>query len=72
MEEPVKPPVPASRPRLLSFAKGTKKEGAQSGAEGAMFEELMSVAAFDAFVGLVEWLGDSDASSHVCNDLSLM
>ena len=41
-EELVKPPAPASRLRVLFFAKGTENEAAQSGAEGMMFEELMS------------------------------
>ena len=65
-----KPPVPSIKPKLLSFAKGTKKENAKNGAEGMVIEEVLSNSL--AASKNVEWLGDSGASRHVCIDLSLM
>ena len=67
-----KPLVPAIKPKMLSFAKGTKRENAKDGAEGMVMEEVLSNASvYDASEN-VEWLGDSGASRHVCNDLRLM
>ena len=37
-----KPPVPAIKPKMLSFAKGTKMENAKDGAEGIVIEEVLS------------------------------
>ena len=39
-----KPPVPAIKPKMLSFAKGTKKENAKEVAEGMVVEEVLSIA----------------------------
>ena len=67
-----KPPVPAIKPKMLSFAKGTKMENAKDGAEGMVIEEVLSNASVHDASDNVEWLGDSGASRHVCNDLGLM
>ena len=67
----VKPLVPAIRPKL-SFAKSTKLDKAKEGAEGMVVEEVLPHAIVEGSTGDVEWLGDSGASRHVCNDMSLL
>ena len=67
-----KPLVPAIKPKMLSFAKGTKMENAKDGAEGMVIEEVLSNASVHDASDNVEWLGDFGASRHVCNDLGLM
>ena len=64
------PTVAAIKPKIPSFAKGTKKENAKEGAEGMVVGEVLVVA--DVPYGNVEWLGDCGASRHVCNGLSLL
>jgi len=67
-----KPPPPPLKPKLLSFAPGTKKEKAKETAEGMMVEEVQVGQEDAADFARVEWLGDSGASRHVCTNLSLM
>ena len=63
-----KPPVLAIRPKL-SFT--TKLDKATEGAKGMVVEEVLPHAIVEGSMGDVEWLGDSGASRHVCNDMSL-
>ena len=64
-------PAPSIRPKL-SFSKGTKKEIVKEGAEGMVLEEVLSNSVGSDPLTDVEWLGDSGASRHVCNDMSLL
>ena len=57
---------------MLSFAKGTKKENAKEGVEGMVVDEVLSVVVVVGPSRDVEWLGDSRASRHVCNDVSIL
>ena len=56
------------RPKLLRHG---KKAQARGGAVAFVFEEVMA-ADVGKVAKVVEWLGDTGASRHVCNDLSLM
>ena len=56
------------RPKLLPHA---KKAQARGGAVAFVFEEVMAPNVRKV-AKVVEWLGDTGASRHVCNDLSLM
>ena len=56
------------RPKLLPHG---KKAQARGGALAFVFEEVM-VADVGKVAKVVEWLGDTGALRHVCNDLSLM
>lgn len=68
-ETPSPPTQP--KPKLVSFAKGTKKE--QAKAEGMMVQEDGTITPYvGGFRRGVEWLADSGASRHVCNNLHLM
>ena len=65
------PLVPALKPKVLSFAKGTKKDSTKESAEGMVVSEVLSVF-IDVPSENVEWLGDHSAHRHVCNYLSLL
>ena len=56
------------RPKLLPH--GTKAQ-ARGGVGEFVSEEVMA-ANVEKVAEFVEWLGDTGASRHVCNDLSLM
>ena len=56
------------RPKLLPHG---KKAQARGGAVAFVFEEVMG-ADVGKVTEVVEWLGDTGASRHVCNDLFLM
>ena len=58
------------KPRL-SFAKGTKKDQFKN-VEGMVAHEVLPDASFNEPEDEIEWLADSGAGRHVCNDLSLM
>ena len=60
----------AMKPRF-SFAKGTKKDQAKN-IEGMVAHEVLPDASFNVPKDEIEWLADSGANRHVCNDLSLM
>ena len=55
------------RPKLLPHG---KKAQARGGALAFFFEEVMT-ADVGEVAHAVEWLGDTEASRHVCNDLSM-
>ena len=75
-EKPVEPEVKpksilsSTKPRL-SFAKGTKRDQARE-VEGMVVAELMPDAPFNGPEDKIEWLADSGAGLHVCNNLNLM
>ena len=56
------------RPELLPHGKKAQVRG---GAVAFVFEEVMA-GNVGKVAKVVEWLGDTGASRHVCNDLSLM
>ena len=56
------------RPKLLPHG---KKAEARGRVVAFVFEEVMA-ADVEKVAEVVEWLGDTGASRHVCNDLSLM
>ena len=64
--------VLAIKAKMVSFAKGTEEENAKEGTKGLVADEVLSIADHSDPSGNVEWLGDSGASRHVCNDLSFM
>ena len=80
-EETVKEPEPEQerKPKLLwpekknrvSFAKGTKRDQARE-EEGMVMAEYFPDALSDDPLNEPEWLADSGARSHVCNDLKLL
>ena len=70
-EPEVKPkPIQPTKPRL-SFAKGTKRDQARE-VEGMVVTEFLPDASLNEPEDEIEWLADSGASLHVCNDLNLM
>lgn len=60
----------STKPRL-SFAKGTKRDQARE-VEGMVVAEFMPDAPFNEPEDEIEWLADSGAGLHVCNNLNLM
>ena len=67
-------PPSARRPRL-SFAKGTKMQSASESAmtiEGMVAHVVIPEESTNEPEDDIEWLADSGAGRHVCNDLSLM
>lgn len=66
-----KPHVPAIKQKIRIFAKVAMKENAKEGAEDMVVDQVFSVVVDDDPSGNVDWLRDSRASRHVCNDLSL-
>ena len=58
------------KPRL-SFARGTKNDQSKT-VEGMVAHEVLPDASLNEPEDKIEWLADSGASRHVCNDLSLM
>ena len=57
------------RPKLLPHG---KKAQARGGAVAFVLGEVMAAFEGAQVAEVVEWLGDTGASRHVCNDLSLM
>ena len=57
------------RPKLLPH---WKKALARGGAVALVCEEVLAASDGNKVAEIVEWLGDTGASRHVCNDLSLM
>ena len=67
----MKSPILAMKPELLPFATRTKKDLGKEGTEGMFIDEVRSVSG-DRPSKAVEWVSDSKASRHFCNDLSLL
>ena len=67
-----KPPPPSIKPKLLLFAKGTKKDATKESAQGIVIDGVLSIAAADVPSKVVKRLEDSGAPRHFCNDISLL
>ena len=57
------------RPKLLPHG---KKAQARGGVVAFVFEEVLAASERGQVAEVVEWLGDTRASRHVCNDLAMM
>ena len=70
-EQEKKPSPPSAMKPRLSFAKGTKKDQVKT-VEGMVAHEVLPETFCNELEDEIEWLADSRARRHVCNDLSLM
>ena len=70
-EQEKKSSLPSAMKPRLSFAKGTKKDQAKN-VEGMVAHEVLPETSCNEPEDEIEWLADSGAGRHVCNDLSLM
>ena len=79
------PPILAIRPKLnftrtlqglckdfTRTLQGLGKKIAKEGAEGMVLEEALPKSLGSNPLNYVEWLANSGASRHVCNDMSLL
>ena len=67
-----RPSLPACRPKKVEW-KGTKRESALKYANEGMAVETIEVETLNASeVSSDEWLADSGASRHICNDIRML
>ena len=68
-----RPSLPAGRPKKVEYAKGTKREQALKNSQEAMTVETIEVDTFHASeISSNEWLADSGANRHICNDIQML